>query len=201
MSTSYNVYANDHAGGPVDYSTLVANVSALTYSPSALTFPSDTTFAVRATDGTHEESNVDARVRIVLDASGVDITAVPFPVTLITAIPNVGGAIRVDWVHAARLGPTPSGFRVWATVGSTVNYAASPNATATWIPGLNKFSAIVSGLSGGGTAYSVGVRSFNATGADRGTVSTSVTPLATGPSSVESLSGSPTIGDVGPMLT
>ncbi len=197
MATSYNVYANNSAGGPVDYSTVVANVSTLTYTTSALSFPSDTTFAIRATDGTHEESNVDARVRIVLDSSGNDVGNIPNPVIAVSAIPTAGGSIRVDWAHVPSPTATnPTGFHVWATVGGVVNYAASPDATVAWLPGLTRYSAVVSGLTGG-AAYSVGVRAYSASGDDGNTILSPVTPLSSGPGNVDGLAGSATHGTIG----
>lgn len=199
MATSYTIYGNDGLGGPIDYSTPIGTTSSLTFSPAALALPSDNSFAVRATDGTHEETNVDARVRIVLDASGNDVTAVPRAVSLLSAIPTAGGSIRVDWVHAPGQGPAPAGYKVWATIGLAVNYAASPNATVGTLGGQARFSATVPGLTA--SPYAVGVRAYNAAGDDGNTNFVIVTPLATGPTDVDSLAGVATMGDVGVMPT
>lgn len=199
MSTSYNVYKNNGSSGPVDYTTVVANVSTLTYTASALSFPSDTTFALRATDGTHEETNVDARIRIVLDAGGVDITAVPNSPGMISAIANASGSIRVDWVYRTpESGPVPTGFKVWATLGSSVNYAASPDATATRSIGVSRYSATIAGLTGG-TQYTVGVRGFNAVGTEANTNAATVFPITTAPGTVDSLAATPTLTGDGPL--
>lgn len=199
MATSYNVYKNNGSSGPVDYTTVVANVSALTYTASALSFPSDTTFAIRATDGTNVETNVDARVRIVLDASGNDITGVPNSVGMISAIANASGSIRVDWVYRTpESGPVPTGFDVWATLGTSVNYAASPNATAVRSIGVSRYSATITGLTGG-TQYTIGVRAFNAVGTESNTNSATVFPVTTAPVTVDSLAATPTLTGDGPL--
>jgi hypothetical protein len=193
MATSYNVYSNDSAGGPVDYSALVANVSVLTYLGSALAVPSDTTFAVRATDGTSEEKNVDCRVRIVIEPSGVDISARPNAPGLLSAVATSAGGARVDWVHTPLANtPLPTGFKVWLTAGTVVDYTAGPAATVTFTPRLNRYSASISGLSDG-VPYVVGVRATDAAGDETNTLNATVTGLSAGPTAVASLTGSATL--------
>ena len=200
MSTSYNIYKNNGSGGAVDYSTVVANTSSLSYVAAALSYPSDTTFAVRATDGTHEETNVDAQVRIVLNASGVDITGVPNAVASLSALANGSGSIRVDWVYIPPDGgPYPTGFKVWATLGSSVNYTASPNATPAFAIGVYRYSATITGLTGG-SQYTVGVRAYNATGTETNTFSAQLVPISTAPTTVDSLAGTAVISGDGPLL-
>ena len=48
MATIYNVYGNDGAGGPVDYSAPVATTSATTWSSAPLAAPGLHRCAVRA---------------------------------------------------------------------------------------------------------------------------------------------------------
>lgn len=191
MPTSYNVYGNGGLGGPVDYSTIVATTSSLNYTGATLANPSDTTFAVRATDGTSEEQNIDCRVRIVIDVDGNDVSAIPNAPSMLSAVPTLGGGCRVDWLHVAVANtPVPLGFKVWLTSGPTVNYAASPAATVPFSPRLFRFSAVLSGLSDG-VAYSIGVRATNQAGDETNTIRASVTGLAIGPSPVSGLTGTP----------
>lgn len=195
MSTRYHVYANDGAGGPVDYSSVVASVtSGTTYVASALALSSDTTFAVRAYDSVSglEEDNVDCRVRIVVDGSGADVTGRPNAPTNLTARATAGGGAVVEWSYNPRSqGGAPTSFKVWATSGGSVNYAVSPATTATYRVGTLRFSATLSGLPDG-TSYAIGVRAHNASGDETNTLATSVKGDSTGPSAVDGLTA--TIG-------
>ena len=103
MAISYNVYANDGAGGAVNYAAPIATTPAPTYTTAPLAAPSDNTFAVRAFDATSgiEEANTEARVRIVLDGSGNDVTASPNGVTGLSATPTAGGSCWVAWGYNA----------------------------------------------------------------------------------------------------
>src|SRR5690349_11807576 len=119
MTIQYRIYSNNNAGGPVDYSAPVATVSGLTWDTPALPLSSDTTYAVRAYDTASglEDANVDARVRIVIDASGADVSARPNPPSHLTAEPRAGGKVMVTWQYnPGGQGAAPTGFRVY--VGS-----------------------------------------------------------------------------------
>ena len=185
--TEYHVYANDGHGGPVDYSTPIATVSGLSYATSALAASSDTTFAVRAFDTVSglEESNVDARVRIVLDGSSADVSGVPASPKLLGAIPGPGGTARVDWAWLAAGRPAAASFAVYLSSGATLSYA-TPAATVSVVPGVSRYSTTLSGLSGG-TPYVVGVRAINAAGGDGNTASLPITGPASAPSGVDNL--------------
>lgn len=192
MATQYHVYGNDGAGGPVDYSTPIGTTATLSFSPPALATPSDNTFAVRAFDtvSTLEELNTDCRVRIVIDASGVDITTRPNAPSDLAAVPTAGGGARVSWSYnAAGQGGAPTSFKVWLTVGGVVNYGVAPSATATYSSGRWFYSVDLTGLVHG-TDYAVGVRATNATGDELNTLSTSVRGDNTGPDPVENLAAS-----------
>ncbi len=71
----------------------IATTSGLTYTVGPLAAPSDNTFAVRAFDTISgiEEANTDARVRIILDAAGNDVTARPNSVVGLSATADGGG--------------------------------------------------------------------------------------------------------------
>jgi hypothetical protein len=196
MSISYNVYKNDGAGGPVDYSTVMANTSSLSYSPSALDLGSDNLFAVRALDSVTglADMNVDAVVRIVVDAAGADVTNRPPPSANVASVARAGGKALVTWTYnRLAAGGIPTGFKIWLTAGSSVNYGTSPAVT---IPYTDEpagiFTATLSGLTDG-TTYSIGVRTYTATGLSAvaanepqivGRVSTAPSPAEDGSSSV-----------------
>lgn len=194
MALEYRVYANDGAGGPVDYTTPVATTSSLTYVGSALPLSSDTTFAVRTRDTVSglEDLNTDARVQIVVNAAGADVTNRPNAPRGLTARLLAAGSIRVEWLYppAGQLG-APTSFKVWATLGASVNYAASPSTTVTYDPGRQLYSATLTGLTGG-SAYSVGVRATNASGDETNTASVAITPDSTAPSAPTGLTGTAT---------
>lgn len=191
MAINYRVYSNDAAGGPVDYSSPIGTTAALSFSPPALAAPSDNWFGVRAFDTVSglEELNTDARVRILIDAAGNDITALPNAPSHLAALALAGGAARVTWSFnpAAWYGQSPpASFKVWLTAGASVNYAVSPATTAAYVRGRLIYTADLSGLSHG-TLYSVGVRATNATGDEANTTQVQVTGNATGPDGVDDL--------------
>ena len=194
MATQYKVYKNDGSGGPVDYSTPIATTSSLSYVGSALALSSDTTFAVRTYDTVSglEDANTDCRVRIVVDGSGNDVTNRPNAPIGVTVRLLAAGAIRVEWAYgAAGQAGAPTQFKVWATLGGSVNYAAAPNATVAYQAGRLQYSATVPGLTGG-SLYSIGVRSSNASGDETNTTAVQATPDSTAPSAPTGLAGSAT---------
>lgn len=196
MSITYNVYANDHAGGIVDYSTIVSNTASLTYSPAALPLNSDTLFAVRALDTVTglEDKNVDAVVRIIIDGTGADVTNRPAPADYVSVVSSAAGKALVTWsFNRLAGGGRPLGFKVFLTVGGTVDYTASPAQTIVYTDDpATVYTATLTGLVDG-TLYTVGVRPYNATGlsavADAepqvtGRVTTAPDPAEDGSSSV-----------------
>lgn len=187
MATHYHVYASDGLGGPVDYSAAVATVSGLTWASPALAAGSRWTFAVRAFDTVSglEESNLDARASVALDAARADVTGVPNPPTGLTARATAGGTARVTWAYnPGGQGGAPTGFRVYA--GTPAVGYATPAATVAYSAGSPSFSATLAGLTDG-AAYVVAVRSYNATAEEANTSTVTLTADATGPSQVPSL--------------
>jgi hypothetical protein len=183
MSLEYKIYRGDYAGGPVDYTTPVATVSTLSYSPAPIPLGSTVRYAVRAYDTVTglEDQNTDATILIRTDAAGLDITGRPNAPSRLSAIATANGTARASWLYStAGQGGAPVSFRVWLTVGASVNYAASPAATVAYSPDLHAYEATLTGLSHG-TDYAIGVRATNAAGDETNVDSVSVTGLASGP--------------------
>jgi hypothetical protein len=202
MSIVYRIYSNGGSGGPVDYSTIVATVSAPPWTGSALATPSDTTFAVRAYDTVLglEDLNRDVITRVVLDSSGNNITGIPLAPLIPSARPVGTTSIQVEFGHHPGLQPKPTGFKIWVTAGGSVNYAASPAATIPY-PSyggrLKHLSTTITGLTAG-TAYSVGVRAYNAVGIETNTQAVAITTAATAPAPVTGLVVGSVVTPVGP---
>src|SRR4051794_34445716 len=116
MSISYHVYSNSGVGDPVNYASVVATVSGLSWATPALAASSNWTYAVRAFDTVNglEEQNVDARVTIRVNASQADVTGLPNAPTGLTATPAAGATARVAWQYLpGGQGGAPIGFRVY----------------------------------------------------------------------------------------
>lgn len=166
MSIQYHIYQNNSAGGPVDYSTIVATVSALTWTSGTLAASSDTTFAVRPFDTAtgFENQNVDAISRTVLDASQADITGRPNAPSNLSARLTVSGGVRLDWSYASGgQGGAPVSFLVYLATGSSPSYAGSPVATVAYAAGVSRFSVqLPPATLTDGTTYTAAVRATNA---------------------------------------
>lgn len=199
--TIYMIYANDGAGGVVDYAAPIGTTSALTFTTGTLAADSDWTFAVRAKNAYGEETNTDARTRVILDSGRNDVTSLPLAPTQLTARPLASGGMRVEWSYPyPRATNQPTGFHVYhdagtgtvdyATVRATVNFglASLPSGYATAGFLSPHYRADLSGLSDG-TAYKFGVRAFNAAAEEGNTDIVTATADATAPSSVDSLAG------------
>ena len=189
LQLGYHVYANTGAGDPINYNLPVATVSGVTWTSGALAYPGDWKFAVRAFDLASglEEQNLDCAVEIILDSSGNDITSRPLPPFALRALATTGASVRVEWAYGiVAAGKTPTGFHVYIGTGGSPNYSSAV-ATVSFSSAIaNAFVANLTGLSDG-TAYTVGVRAYNATAEEPNTQTVSVTADATGPSSVTSL--------------
>lgn len=190
MAIQYHIYANDQAGGPVDYSTPVGTTALTTFVSPALAAGSNVSFAVRAFDPASglEEENVDARVRILLDQNGQDVSGRPGAPAGLTVTPLAGGALRVHWLpcpsaQAAR----PTGFHVY--LGSPAIDYTTP-ATTVSANGSRDYRADLPAQSDG-TTYLVAVRAFNAAGEESNTLTVPARADATGPDPVDALTATP----------
>jgi hypothetical protein len=173
MAISYNVYANDGLGGEVNYATPIATTTGLTCIVGILAFPSDNTLAVRAFDSGSgiEEANTDARVRIVIDASGNDVTTQPNAVIGLHARPTAGGTCWVAWGYdTTGQGGPPAQFHVTLTPGATPSLT-SPAATIPYSPGVAGYGCSLSGLANN-TLYTVAVQAVGASSGLSGPAST-----------------------------
>lgn len=188
MATSYRIYSNDGAGGPIDYGTVLATVSGLTWSTSALA-AGTWRFGVRAFDTVSglEESNVDAVVEIVIETGTLaDVSAVPRAPVALTAVATAGGTAHVAWTYPLNRGVQPAGFHVY--LGSPTPDYGSPVATVDARPlGDPRYSIDLAGLVDG-TTYQIAVRAYAATGLEeQNTAVVSATADSTPPANVQFL--------------
>lgn len=196
MAIHYAVYVGDDAGGPIDYSDAFATTALLAFPLNPMAPGARRRAGVRAFDTITGlvEANTDAAVLIAVDAAGLDAGGRPSPVSAIVAYAVASGAIRVEWTWARVPGSAdPAGFKVWATAGGSVNYAAAPNVTVGSF-GAGPSSADVPGLTPG-TSYSIGVRAYNAAGDDGNTLSASATADNAPPDAPDALAITTTWGD------
>lgn len=187
MATNYHIYSSNGLGGPVDYSTIVATRSTLTYDVGPLDYGSDWTFAVRAFDTVSglEESNVDARVRILVSAAGADLAGLPNAPFGLKAVPTSGGGMKVTWAYNPRgQGAAPTNFHIYKGT-PTVSYA-SPAATVSYAVSSHNFSATLTSLTNGAT-YQFSVRAYNASGEETNTVIFTAKASTSGPSPATNL--------------
>ena len=191
MSIIYNVYVNDGRGGAVNYGSPIATTAALTYTTGPLPPSSDSTFAVRAFDTTTglEESNTEARVRVILDPNGKDITARPNAPTALAVRAAAGGGCLATWgYNPVGQGGAPTAFLVYLTPGPVPDYT-TPAATVPFVVGTAGFSCTLAGLADG-TSYAVAVRASNAAATEGNTSAIAlVTGDSTPPNNVDALVG------------
>jgi hypothetical protein len=183
MAIVYNIYANDGAGGPVNYATPVGTTAGLTYTTLPLPAGSDTTFALRALDTSNllEDANTDASTRIIVDANGGDISNRPNPPHAVAVSAAPGAACLVSWAFNTTAGfGTPVGFQIFLTQGLLIAYSTSA-ATVPYVPGQVGYAYTLSGPYARAT-YTVAVRAYNTSGSDGNTVAvTAVVGLPTNP--------------------
>lgn len=191
MAIHYRVFANNGAGGPLDVATPVATVTSGTVwviSPTPAA-GEDWTFLVRAYDTVTglDDGGVEARVVISLSAGGTDLATAPAAIQGLGARAGSDGSAVVSWIFPTNaIGGAPTGFRVWATAGSTVNYGAAATATVAYVAGQLHYSTTLTGLTDG-QAYAIGVRAYNATAEESSTLSASIVADDSPPSSPLSL--------------
>ena len=191
MVIEYHIYANDGAGGPVDYANPIGSTSGPTFLTEPLAVSTDTTFAVRAFDAESglEEENTDARVRIILDTAGSDISARPAPPIGLTIEATVGGGVRVRWMTPKSvLFGRPLGYRVY--LGWPSPDFEAPALQVPAIDGRDHVVDLPPLLDG--RMIQVCVRAYNATCEEPNTTFVAIAVDATGPDQVELLTAVPT---------
>jgi hypothetical protein len=164
MSLRYHIYGNDGADGPVDYTAPIGDTASLSFTV-AVAAPSDTTFSVRTYDDVtgYESAATDARVRVIVDALGADITGRPASPSGLSASPGAGGTADVRWSYSPTADLAPTSFRVWIVAGAgPIDYTDPPDAITPYLSGTSSYSVTLSGLTDGAT-YTVGVRAYSAT--------------------------------------
>lgn len=188
MSISYHVYSNLGMGDPINYRSPIATVNGLSWKSTALFFPSEWKFAVRAFDPVTglEEANIDASVEVDLGPLGTDISYLPNSPAGLVALPRPSGSIRVEWTYSfSGVANAPQGFHVYAGIGS-VSYL-TPLAT---IPArgdlMGRYATTLTGLTVGNT-YAVGVRAYNAVGEESNTYAVNCILKPAGPIAVVGL--------------
>lgn len=170
---------------------LATNLSALTWATPALAAPSRNKFLVRAYDTVSglEEKNVDSLLEIVIDSTGADVTGRPAPPQGLLVSPIAGGGLAVEWTHPQiHQDALPTGFHVYKGTGGTPNYAAVA-ATVAYLGPVAHRTTLTSGLTSG-TAYTIGVRAYNASGEEPNTAVATATPTTSAPANVAGLSSS-----------
>ncbi len=191
MEISYNVYRNDGRGGPVNYQTPIASTASLSYTSGLLPFSSDTTFAIRAQSMATglEESNTEARVRVILDSSGLDVSAQPNPPHTLMVRATPGGSCMATWgYNPVGQAGAPTAFEVYLTRGTAAAYG-NMVATVPYIAGTNVYRCNLPGLADGAT-YAVAVRASNPTVIERNTSAVAlVVGDSTPPGNVDGLVG------------
>jgi hypothetical protein len=96
-------------------------------------------------------------------------------------------SIKIEWYYPTTRGAkTPTGFHVYQGTGGMPDYSTVA-ATVLYSTGFfNMFQAKLTGLTNG-TAYTIGVRAYNASGEETNTTTVTVTADSTGPNPVDSL--------------
>jgi hypothetical protein len=194
VSIEYRIYKSDGLGGAVDYGTVIATVSALTWTCPPLAPSSDTTFAIRAYDTVSalSDRNTDARARVLIGPAGEDLTGLPNAPALPSARATAAGSAEVEWMYnAAGQGGAPTGFHVYS--GTPAVSYTTPVATVLYGDDRMPYSATLTGLVHG-SSYQVGVRAYNASGEESNAVVVSVTGAVTGPLPVVGLAGTAVSG-------
>ena len=188
MVVLYRVYSNNGRGGPVDYGNPLATAPGPTFETAPLASPGDHTFAVRAFDPASglEESNTEARARIVLDAAGVDVTGRPNPPHALAARATAGGGCRVTWAYSPNgQAALPDGYHVYLTPGN-VAARSVPAATVPHSPDRLGQACDLAGMADA-QSYVVSVRAFRGSNVDQNVQSVTVVGRANGPVDVDGL--------------
>jgi hypothetical protein len=182
--TAFYVYSNA-GSGPLDYSTPIATVYGTTWTSSALTYPDDWRFGVRAFNAYGTEQNVEAAVEIVLNSRGADITTMPDPPSGLRAFATVGGGVRAEWGYMGATGPkTPTGFHVYLGIPAALLSPVSPvRRTSSSKPRLGRRETgrqTWRGAVGGGPNYGLPVATVSYASSINGSFVSNLGPLTGG---------------------
>lgn len=178
----YHIYMAEDST-PFDFSSPGADVATPYVDIGPVPAPGVLRVLVRAYDDATglEESNIDCTVRIEVDAAGHDVSRRPMSPLAIVATPQGTNSVLIKWKHFYVPGMVePAEFRVYATPGLAVDYAAAPSAVVPYMVGIEDYSVIVPGLIGG-TTYSVSVRAALEYADDGDTAAVRVTPRGNPP--------------------
>src|SRR5262245_28474834 len=134
MALGYAIYQGDANGGPVDFTTSVALITAAPweYKSPPLAPGEKRNYAIRTVDMTTGQTDLatDAQVSIVTDATGQDVAGRPAPVVQVEArlLIATPGSIEVKWTRKPPVGsPIPTGAKVWMTAaGAATDYTRAP---------------------------------------------------------------------------
>lgn len=188
MIVLYRVYANDGRGGPVDYGNPLATTPGPTFETAPLASPGDHTFAVRAFDPASglEESNTEARARIVLDEAGVNVTGRPNSPHALAARATAGGGCWVSWAYTpdGRAAP-PDGYHIYLTPGNVADRSV-PAATVPHAPDQLGQACDLAGLADA-QPYVVSVRAFRGAHVEVNVQSVSVVGRSNGSANVDGI--------------
>ncbi len=185
-SGSYHIYENHGIGDAVDYDFAVETTAQTTWTTPSLPYPGDYSFHVRAfwNYDLDEEHNLDARVRIVLDATGADVTNRPAAPTGLAAQAIKGGQVRLSWLYKTPSGRSaPSKFNVYSGTPG-VSYASVKMMIAYGSDG--RYFAVATGLVNGST-YQFVVRAANSTAEEPNTNVVTATADSSGPNPPQDL--------------
>lgn len=171
MRVTYRIRRGDDAGGPVDPDSVpYAEVD----DAAELTLPAPAAgeirrYRVNAYDedtGLEERSAHEATV-LGSDAGGASAQDRPRSPGHVTALAgSASGSVAVRWTYLhPRDNRQPTGFRVYVTAGSSVDYGDPPAATVAHVKGRPAYGVEVAGLTPGAD-YAVAVRASNADGED-----------------------------------
>jgi hypothetical protein len=177
----YHIYMTEDSI-PFDLTAPVADVATPYVDVGPVPAPGVLRVLVRAYDDATglEESNVDCTVRIEVDAAGHDISRRPMSPLAVVATTQGTNSILVKWKYFYVPGMIdPAEFRVYATSGLAVDYAATSEVVP-YMAGIEDYSVIVPGLIGG-TTYSVSVRAALEYADDGNSAAVRVTPRGNPP--------------------
>ena len=179
MAISYHVYTNDGRGGAIDYSHAIATVassvvgSVLSFEGKPLESPSDNLIAVRAFDDVSgvEEANTDARVRVVIDDDGRDVSSRPNAVVGLAARWTIGDSCLVSWSYdPSGQGGSPTRFDVTSSVAgmsAIPGLFSFPTRQVAFVPGLAGYGCRLDGLTTA-SAWNIEVHAVGASDAING---------------------------------